>query len=128
MALDYFPPVFLLTSFQHVEEEDLDVYGNALSRLWRNQIQRMDSSIVLPTATKEGEEETADNPAMEIPACTWVYNMSRGALKIGQRSHDLNELLKQGKIAKFLSHDLFKSWGKLKRNGPYDCIVADPPL
>jgi 23S rRNA (cytosine1962-C5)-methyltransferase len=29
--------------------------------------------------------------------------------------------------ARFLAHDLFKSWGKVKRMGPYDIVVADPP-
>ena len=55
-------------------------------------------------------------------------DMSHGALKIGQRNHNLNGLTTSGGGgAKFLSHDLFKSWGKLKRYGPYDCVVADPP-
>jgi 23S rRNA (cytosine1962-C5)-methyltransferase len=26
-----------------------------------------------------------------------------------------------------LAHDIFKSWGKLTRLGPYDIVVADPP-
>ena len=26
-----------------------------------------------------------------------------------------------------MSHDIFKSWGKLRKLGPYDIIVADPP-
>lgn len=29
--------------------------------------------------------------------------------------------------AKFLAHDLFKSWGKIKKLGPYDVVVVDPP-
>ena len=28
---------------------------------------------------------------------------------------------------KYLGHDLFKSWGKVKRLGPYDIVIADPP-
>jgi 23S rRNA (cytosine1962-C5)-methyltransferase len=27
----------------------------------------------------------------------------------------------------FLGHELFKSWGKVKRHGPYDLIIIDPP-
>ncbi|GAL26668.1 methyltransferase [Vibrio variabilis] len=27
----------------------------------------------------------------------------------------------------FLAHDIFKSWGKIKKYGPYDIIVIDPP-
>ncbi|KAL7454147.1 hypothetical protein ACHAWC_009914 [Mediolabrus comicus] len=51
-------------------------------------------------------------------------DMSRGALKIGQRNHELN--LSSAK-ASFLSHDIFKTWGKIKKLGPFDCIVVDPP-
>ena len=55
-------------------------------------------------------------------------DMSRGALKIGQRNHDLNHIGSGNKgTAKFLAHDLFKSWGKIKKLGPYDVVVADPP-
>lgn len=52
-------------------------------------------------------------------------DMSRGALKIGQRNHELNGIT--GSKASFLSHDIFKTWGKLKKFGPFDCIVVDPP-
>ncbi|WP_408634222.1 class I SAM-dependent methyltransferase [Paraferrimonas haliotis] len=51
-------------------------------------------------------------------------DMSRGALKVGQQNHQLNGI-ERG--ARFLSHDIFKSWGKLKKFGGYDIIVADPP-
>ena len=50
-------------------------------------------------------------------------DMAAGALAIGQQNHQLNGL--HG--ARFLAHDLFKSWGKVKRMGPYDIVVADPP-
>ena len=49
---------------------------------------------------------------------------SRGALAIGQHNHQLNGL-RHG--ASFLPHDLFSSWGKLIRGGPYDLVIADPP-
>ena len=51
-------------------------------------------------------------------------DMARGALAIGQQNHRLNGLA-QG--ASFLAHDLFSSWGKLTRGGPYDLVIADPP-
>lgn len=50
-------------------------------------------------------------------------DMAAGALAIGQHNHQLNGL----SGARFLAHDLFKSWGKVKRLGPYGVIVADPP-
>ena len=52
-------------------------------------------------------------------------DMARGALATGQQNHRLNGLAPQG--ASFLAHDLFNSWGKVTRGGPYDLVIADPP-
>ncbi|MBS0344920.1 MAG: class I SAM-dependent methyltransferase [Proteobacteria bacterium] len=51
-------------------------------------------------------------------------DMSDGALAIGKRNHLLNGLTEG---ARFLPHDIFSSWGKIGRGGPYDLIVLDPP-
>ena len=51
-------------------------------------------------------------------------DMAQGALTTGQQNHQLNGLTSG---AKFLPHDLFSSWGKLTRLGPYDLVIADPP-
>jgi 23S rRNA (cytosine1962-C5)-methyltransferase len=51
-------------------------------------------------------------------------DMSHGAMAIGQQNHNLNGITTG---ASFLAHDLFKSWGKVGRSGPYDLIIADPP-
>lgn len=51
-------------------------------------------------------------------------DMASGALSIGKQNHALNGLT-QG--ASFLPHDLFSSWGKIGRSGPYDLVIADPP-
>lgn len=51
-------------------------------------------------------------------------DMSAGALAIGRRNHALNGL---GGGASFLAHDLFASWAKLRRGGPYDLVIVDPP-
>ncbi len=50
-------------------------------------------------------------------------DMARGALATGQQNHQLNGLAG----ALFWPHDVFSSWGKIARQGPYDLIVADPP-
>ncbi|WP_413700104.1 class I SAM-dependent methyltransferase [Psychromonas sp. KJ10-10] len=52
-------------------------------------------------------------------------DMSKVALAVGRDNHRLNEH-DLSKI-KYLGHDLFKSWGKVKRLGPYDIVIADPP-
>jgi len=51
-------------------------------------------------------------------------DMSKGALSIGKQNHVLNDL---SAGARYFGHDIFKSWGKLTKLGPYDLIVADPP-
>lgn len=52
-------------------------------------------------------------------------DMAKGALSKGRVNHQLNEHnLNQ---VKFLGHDIFKSWGKLRKSGPYELIIIDPP-
>ncbi|TDP82062.1 23S rRNA (cytosine1962-C5)-methyltransferase [Aquabacterium commune] len=51
-------------------------------------------------------------------------DMSHGAMGIGQQNHHLNGVAAG---ASFLVHDIFKSWGKVGRPGPYDLIIVDPP-
>ncbi|MFT5721625.1 MAG: 23S rRNA (cytosine1962-C5)-methyltransferase [Motiliproteus sp.] len=52
-------------------------------------------------------------------------DMSKGALKRGQRNHQLNAENSRG--VRFLPHELFRSWGKLKKLGPYERVIIDPP-
>jgi len=51
-------------------------------------------------------------------------DMSHGALATGQHNHQLNGITAG---ASFLAHDIFSSWGKITRGGPYGLIVLDPP-
>ena len=51
-------------------------------------------------------------------------DMAQGALTTGQQNHQLNGIHGRAKV---LAHDLFSSWGKVTRMGPYDLVVADPP-
>lgn len=52
-------------------------------------------------------------------------DMSKRAIAIGQRNQRHND--QSASEVRYLPHDLFKSWGKLKKLGPYDCVVVDPP-
>ncbi|MDK1290524.1 class I SAM-dependent methyltransferase [Pseudoalteromonas umbrosa] len=52
-------------------------------------------------------------------------DMAKAALKQGRRNHQLNEHALDN--VSFLGHDLFKSWGKLRKFGPYDLVIIDPP-
>lgn len=51
-------------------------------------------------------------------------DMSHGAIAIGQQNHQLNGLAGG---ATFLPHDIFSSWGKITRSGPYGLVIVDPP-
>ncbi|OBT14029.1 methyltransferase [Vibrio sp. UCD-FRSSP16_10] len=52
-------------------------------------------------------------------------DMARSSLNRGRENHHLNN--QDLSRVKFLGHDIFKSWGKIKRMGPYDLIISDPP-
>lgn len=52
-------------------------------------------------------------------------DMSKAALSQGRKNHQLNNH-NLGQVS-FLGHELFKSWGKVRKSGPYDLIVIDPP-
>jgi hypothetical protein len=54
-------------------------------------------------------------------------DMASRALATGRRNHQLNFDPATCSRASYLAHDLFKSWGKLKRRAPYDIIIIDPP-
>ena len=51
-------------------------------------------------------------------------DMSHGAIGIGQQNHQLNGITTG---ASFLAHDIFSTWGKITRSGPYDLVIVDPP-
>ena len=51
-------------------------------------------------------------------------DMSHGAIGIGQQNHQLNGITAG---AAFLPHDIFSSWGKINRSGPYGLVIVDPP-
>lgn len=58
---------------------------------------------------------------------TQVVNvdMSKPSLNIGEKNHIINGIDKRS--AKFLPHDIMKSFGAIARKGPYDLIIIDPP-
>ncbi|MGR5118109.1 class I SAM-dependent methyltransferase [Vibrio astriarenae] len=52
-------------------------------------------------------------------------DMAGASLSKGRENHKLNGHNVQQ--VKFMAHDIFKSWGKIKKNGPYDLVIIDPP-
>ena len=205
LTLDYYPPVFLLTSFEALPDEEVDVYSRALKDLWEESaVKNADEVGTEENEQVEVEGTISDGEITDLKPIpfTWVYqcraerknsttqlmsgimpnphivtenngknkflvhllkgqnhglfldmasgrkwlqtkceeddvvsvlnlfaytcafsiaalnggadtvvnvDMSRGALKTGQRSHEINGLTQAGG-AKFLAHDIFKTW------------------
>ena len=51
-------------------------------------------------------------------------DMAGGALASGRQNHRLNGLAAG---ALFWDHDIFSSWSKITRHGPYGLVIIDPP-
>ena len=191
-ALDYFAPVWVVTSFQPASDAELAAVGAALAARWqqvaagqvlnwvfqcrqqgkqqgRSSTRLMAGSVPQPHVVSEDSarfllhvlagqnhglfldmaegrrwlrQQAAARPrarVLNLFAYTCAFSvvalqagarqvvnldMSHGALAIGQRNHRLNGLAAG---ASFLPHDLFNTWGKLMRGGPYDLVIIDPP-
>ncbi|MCU4675173.1 class I SAM-dependent methyltransferase [Catenovulum sp. 2E275] len=52
-------------------------------------------------------------------------DMSKAALKRGRDNHLLNQ--QDPSIVQFEAVDLFKSFGRVRKHGPYDLVICDPP-
>ena len=180
LSLDWYAPVWVLTSFKPLSESDLHTVQTALAQgpeplNWvyqcrqigqaRTETRLMAGTVPEPhVVTEQGARyrvhvlkgqnhglfldmasgrqwlraQARGAKVLNLFAYTCAFSvaalqggagevinldMSAGALAIGQLNHQLNAL----PGARFLAHDLFKSWGKVKRLGPYDLVVADPP-
>lgn len=52
-------------------------------------------------------------------------DMSKSALTIGRTNHHLNNLNTSN--IHFMPYNILKSWNRIKKQGPYDIIIIDPP-
>lgn len=52
-------------------------------------------------------------------------DMNKNVLSIGRENHRLNGL--DTKKATFMPYNILKSWNRIKKEGPYDLIIIDPP-
>ncbi|MDF1875855.1 class I SAM-dependent methyltransferase [Sulfurimonas sp. SAG-AH-194-I05] len=52
-------------------------------------------------------------------------DMSKGALSTGRENHHLNNLETRG--VSFSPYNILKSFSRIKKKGPYDLIILDPP-
>ena len=191
-ALDAFPPVLVLTSFQAVSDDELATIGVALSTRWAQiapeqpinwvfqcraeghiETRLMSGTVPDPHVVTENgasfrvhvlkgqnhglfldmaegrawvrtfvRNYGADQPRLKVLnlfAYTCAFSvvalqagakqvvnvdMSHGAMAIGQQNHPINGI---STGATFLMHDIFKTWGKITRSGPYGLVIVDPP-
>lgn len=52
-------------------------------------------------------------------------DMNKNVLAIGRENHRLNNL--DTKKAQFMPYNILKSWSRIRKAGPYDLIIIDPP-
>ena len=184
-SLDWFAPVWLLTSFKPMTDEELARCQSALQTRWQTlapgeplnwvfqcratgqaQTRLMSGSVPEPhVVTEQGAQylvhvlrgqnhglfldmahgrawlkrHAKNENVLNLFAYTCAFSvvalqggaaqvvnldMSQAALAVGQQNHRLNDLPPK---ARFLGHDLFKTWGKIGKMGPYGVIVIDPP-
>jgi len=187
-SLDFYPPVWLLTSFAAVTENELGQVGQALATRWaelapgqplnwvfqhrdeyRPHNSLMAGSVPTPHIVSEHGARyevhllRGQNHGLFLDMAAgrqWVqrwaeahprgrvlnlfaytcafsvvarlagagsvlnFDMAKGPLAQGQRNHELNGV-QEGTA--FMPHDIFSSWGKITRRGPYDLVIADPP-
>ena len=188
LALDFYSPVWVLTSFQPLADEDLRRIHAALTERWgqlapdqalnwvvqcraegKTETKLMAGSVPAPHVVTENgsrflvhvlkgqnhglfldmaegrrwvREHVGTRERLKVlnlfaytcafsvvarqAGASQVVNldMSHGALAIGQQNHQLNGITSG---AGFLAHDIFTTWGKISRSGPYDLIIVDPP-
>jgi 23S rRNA (cytosine1962-C5)-methyltransferase len=188
LALDVFPPVFVLTSFLPLPDDALAAVHAALAARWgqiapdqslnwvyqcrsdgRSDTQLMagsvpDPHVVFEDGTRylvhvdkgqnhglfldmaEGRRwvrgQIAARPKQKVLnlfAYTCAFSvvalqagaklvvnvdMGQGAMATGQKNHRLNGV---DAGASFWVHDIFKTWGKITRTGPYEVVIVDPP-
>ncbi len=52
-------------------------------------------------------------------------DMAKGALSTGRENHRINSL--DSRSAQFMPYNILKSWSRIKKAGPYEMIIIDPP-
>ncbi|MDD3598179.1 class I SAM-dependent methyltransferase, partial [Sulfuricurvum sp.] len=52
-------------------------------------------------------------------------DMNKNVLSMGRENHRLNGL--DTKNVEFMPYNILKSWSRIRKSGPYDLIIIDPP-
>lgn len=114
--------------------------GNSLFNLHLAQQQNSGYFLDMESGRQWIEQHAAGKRVLNLFAYTCAFSvvaiaagadkvvnvdMSRAALNLGRANHQLNELAKHK--SEFVAENILKSWSRVKKPGPYDLVIIDPP-
>jgi 23S rRNA (cytosine1962-C5)-methyltransferase len=114
--------------------------GNLLFNLHLNAQQNSGFFLDMDSGRRWIEHNSKDKRILNLFAYTCAFSvvavaagaekvvnvdMSSPALNLGRANHQLNGLPKAK--AEFVAENILKSWSRVKKPGPYDVVIIDPP-
>ncbi|MDR7090158.1 class I SAM-dependent methyltransferase [Cellvibrio fibrivorans] len=114
--------------------------GNSLFNLHLAQQQNSGFFLDMESGRQWIEQHAADKRVLNLFAYTCAFSvvainagaekvvnvdMSSAALNLGRANHQLNNLAKSK--SEFVAENILKSWSRVKKPGPYDLVIIDPP-
>lgn len=114
--------------------------GNSLFNLHLAQQQNSGFFLDMESGREWIEQHAAGKRVLNLFAYTCAFSvvaiaagaekvvnvdMSSAALNLGRANHQLNNLAKNK--SEFVAENILKSWSRVKKPGPYDLVIIDPP-
>jgi 23S rRNA (cytosine1962-C5)-methyltransferase len=114
--------------------------GNSLFNLHLAQQQNSGYFLDMESGREWIEQHAAGKRVLNLFAYTCAFSviaiaagaekvvnvdMSSAALNMGRANHQLNHLAKNK--SEFVAENILKSWSRVKKPGPYDLVIIDPP-
>ncbi len=114
--------------------------GNSLFNLHLAQQQNSGFFLDMESGRQWLEQHAAGKRVLNLFAYTCAFSvvaiaagaekvvnvdMSSAALNVGRANHQLNNLAKSK--SEFVAENILKSWSRVKKPGPYDLVIIDPP-
>ncbi len=114
--------------------------GNSLFNLHLAQQQNSGFFLDMESGREWIEQHAAGKRVLNLFAYTCAFSvvaiaagaekvvnvdMSSPALNLGRANHQLNNLAKNK--SEFVAENILKSWSRVKKPGPYDLVIIDPP-
>jgi len=114
--------------------------GNLLFNLHLNSQQNAGYFLDMETGRQWIEKHAVNKRILNLFAYTCAFSvvavaagaekvvnvdMSSPALNLGRSNHQLNGMSKEK--TEFVAENILKSWSRVRKPGPYDLVVIDPP-